>query len=116
MIVDDRDFVRLSIRRPLSARTDFRVCGEAEDGIEAVERAKLLRPDVILMDLSMPRMGGLQATEIICREVPESAVVVVSRNDHSMVRKHVCEAGAVAFVAKSDLAEELIPTLDRLSG
>jgi PAS domain S-box-containing protein len=116
LIVDDRGFVRQSIRRLLSARIDLLVCGEAEDGIQAVERAKSLRPDVILMDVSMPRMDGFQATKIIRREVPESQVVIVSQNERTFVGRQTCEAGAAAFVAKSDLGEELIPTLDRLSG
>ena len=72
LIVDDREFVRQSIRRLLSTRTDVLVCGEAEDGIRAVEKAKSLRPDIIFMDVSMPGMDGAQAAKIIRREVPES--------------------------------------------
>lgn len=116
LIVDDREFVRNGIRRLLAPRTDLLVCGEAEDGIGAVERAKSLHPDVVLMDVAMPRMDGVQATKIIRRDVPESEVVLVSQNDPSVLAIQARQAGAAAFVAKGDLAEELIPTLDRLFG
>ncbi len=117
LIVDDRDFVRKSIHRLLlSARVDLSVCGEAEDGIQAVESANRLRPDIVLMDVSMPGMDGIQATKIIRQEIPESQIVIVSQNERMMVARQAYEAGAAAFVGKSDLAEELIPTLDRLSG
>jgi PAS domain S-box-containing protein len=100
----------------LSVRTDLIVCGEAEDGIQAAEKARNLRPNLILMDVSMPRMDGVQATKIIRREVPESKIVLVSQNDPTIVGIQARDAGAAGFVAKSDLAQELIPTLDRLAG
>src|SRR2546430_3268188 len=81
LIVDDYETVRGGVRSLLSSRRDWVVCGEAEDGLEAVEKAKSLRPDVVLMDISMPRMNGVEATRIIRREVPESKVIIVSQND-----------------------------------
>lgn len=115
LIVDDHELLRKNIRRLLSTRLDFLICGEAEDGIQAVDKAKTLRPDVILMDVSMPRMDGVQAARIVRREVPESKVVIVSQNDRAIVARQANEVRAAAFVAKSDLAEQLIPTLDGLT-
>ena len=72
LIVDDHVYVRRGVRSLLSSRPEWKVCGEAVDGVEAVEKAKALRPDVVLMDISMPRMNGVEASRIIRREVPES--------------------------------------------
>ena len=116
LIVDDNKAVRQGIRSLLSASANWSVCDEAADGLEAVEKAKRLRPDVVLMDVSMPRMDGAQATRILRREVPESEVVIVSQNDPAICRRQAQEVGAAAYVAKSDLARELIPTLERLGG
>jgi PAS domain S-box-containing protein len=116
LIVDDHEVVRRGVRSLLSSRADWSICGEAEDGPEAVEMAKTLRPDVVLMDISMPRMNGLDATRIIRRELPESKVVIVTQNDAAIARRQAREVDAVAYVAKSHLAQDLIPTLDRLVG
>ena len=113
-IVDDHEIVRRGLRSLLSARTEWQVCGEAVDGEEAVAQAKQLRPDVVLMDVSMPRMNGLDATRIIRRELPDSKVVIVSQNDPTVVRRQVHEVDAAAYVAKSELSNELLPTLDKL--
>ncbi len=113
-IVDDHEIVRRGLRSLLSARAEWQVCGEAVDGEEAVSQVKQLRPDVVLMDVSMPRMNGLDATRIIRRELPDSKVVIVSQNDPTVVRRQVHEVDASGFVAKSELSSELLPTLDKL--
>ena len=115
LIVDDYAPVREQIRALLSLRVDLSVCAEAEDGIEAVEKTKSLRPDVVLMDVSMPRMDGIQATKIVRREAPECEVVIVSQNDPVIVSMQAREVGAVGFISKADLATELIPILDGLA-
>ena len=79
LIVDDHELIRKSVRALLSARADLSVCGEAKDGLEAIEKTKSLRPDIILMDVSMPRMDGLVASEAILREFPECNVIMVSQ-------------------------------------
>jgi PAS domain S-box-containing protein len=114
LIVDDHETVRRGVRILLSSRRDWVVCGEAGDGFEAVEKAKSLRPDVVLMDISMPGMDGVEATKIIRREVPESKVIIVSQNDLTVVSKQIADIDASGYVNKADLARDLIPAVESL--
>lgn len=85
LLVDDNEIVVRELRSLLSLNPRWLVCGEGINGVEAVEKAKSLRPDLILMDISMPRMNGIEATRIIRREVPESAAILISQNDPIIV-------------------------------
>jgi PAS domain S-box-containing protein len=114
LIVDDHAPVRRGIRGLLTSRSDWLICGEAVDGHEAVSLARDLRPDVILMDISMPRLGGLEATRIIRRELPEAEIIIVSQNDPDIVERQSREVYATSFLSKSDLAHELIPEIERV--
>src|SRR5581483_2913893 len=112
LIADDHPQFRRSLRSLLESRSGFKVCGEAADGQEAVEKAKELRPDLILLDVSMPRMNGLDAARLIGREVPDTQVLIVSQNDGRVMKRQAEEVGACAFVSKTNLAHDLMPALD----
>lgn len=114
LIVDDHRAVLDGVRSLLSSRADWLVCGEARDGVEAVEKARDQHPDVVLMDISMPRMDGLQATKIIRRDLPDSKVVIVSQNDPEIVARQANEVDASGFVAKNEISKQLLPTVDRV--
>ena len=114
LIVDDHEVVRRGLRSLLSSRPEWEICGEAADGRAAVDQANSLRPDVILMDVSMPDMSGTQAAKIIHRELPETQVVIISQNEPEITRRQAIEASAAAYVAKSDLSRDLLTTIEKL--
>ena len=111
LIVDDHTLVRDGIRALLALATDIEVVGEAANGKEALERVKELAPNVVLMDLAMPIMGGLDATRRIRKEFPGTKVLVLTQYDDSDYVIPVIEAGARGFVTKmsafSDIASAI---------
>lgn len=111
LIADDHTLVRDGIRALLALVTDIEVVGEAANGKEALEKVKELGPDVVLMDLSMPIMGGLEATRRIRKEFPRTRVVALTQYDDSEYVIPIIEAGACGFVTKmaafSDLASAI---------
>jgi PAS domain S-box-containing protein len=116
LLVDDQEAFRRGLRSLLASRPDWSICGEAEDGADAVAKAKALRPDVVLMDVSMPRMNGLEATRIIRRELPKAKVVIVSQNDPTLVRRQARDVDIAAFVDKADVSRTLLPTIEGVVG
>jgi PAS domain S-box-containing protein len=112
LLVDDHLAVRQSIRSLLSSRADWTICGEAADGVEAVELTQSLRPDLVIMDISMPRMNGLDAGRMIRRDVPECDVVIVTQNEPNVARRQAEAINAGGFVNKGELHNELLSTLE----
>ena len=112
LIVDDSDPVRRGIQSLLSSRTGWFVCGEAADGLQAVEEAKSLHPDLIIMDVSMPNMNGLEATRVILREIREVRILIISQNDPAIVRRQAVEAHAHGFIEKSNIHRDLIAAVE----
>ncbi len=112
LVVDDHEPVRRSIQTLLGSRKGWLVCGEAADGLQAVKEAKSLRPDLIIMDVSMPNLNGLEATRIIRREVCESRILIISQNDPAIVRRQALEVSAHGFIEKSSIQRDLIAALE----
>ena len=115
LIVDDHELVRRGIRTLLTSRPDFEVCGEASDGVQGVDKAKELLPDIVLMDITMPNRSGLDATRLVRAALPNTEVILVSQNESSVVQRQAVEVDARAFVAKSNIANDLIPAIDRVT-
>jgi two-component system, NarL family, response regulator NreC len=114
LIVDDNEVVRQGVSAILSSRPTWQVCGYAGDGKEALRKAKELRPDIILLDISMPGANGLDVARILRREMPKTKIVIMSQHDPIQVLPRVLEAGAHACVDKNSLATELLPTIETL--
>ena len=107
LIVDDHTLVRAGIRSLLALVADIEVVGEASDGKEALEKVGELAPDVVLMDLAMPVMGGLEATRRICRNFPKTKVLILTQYDDKEYVFPVIEAGASGFISKTAVSSEL---------
>jgi two-component system response regulator NreC len=114
LIVDDNEMVRRGVSALLSSRPTWQVCGYAGDGKEALRKAKELRPDIILLDISMPGANGLDVARILRREMPKTKIVIMSQHDPIQVLPRVLEAGAHACVDKNSLNTDLLPTIETL--
>ena len=108
-IADDHASVRVALRRLLE--DEFEIVGEASNGQEAVEFSETLRPDVVLMDISMPVMGGLEATRILRERMPALRIVFVSQFADAAYADEVFRLGAAAYVLKRAAATELPPAI-----
>jgi DNA-binding NarL/FixJ family response regulator len=102
LIVDDQARFRRMVRSLIESQPEYRICGEAGDRIEVVEKVRQLRRDLVLMDINMRRMDGLEATRIIRRESPDCNVVIVTHNDATVAREQARSVDANGFVRKSD--------------
>jgi DNA-binding NarL/FixJ family response regulator len=108
LIVDDNDFVRIALRMLLEERTELRICGEAADGAEAVGKAKGLQPDLVLMDLTMPKMGGAEAASIIKKMLPDTRIVVFTLYSNPGGKDLAEALGVDVVISKSDGVARLL--------
>lgn len=116
LIADDSDMVRRGVRRILSSEATWEVCGEARDGTEVLLKARELLPDLILLDVSMPGLNGLEVARLLRQEVPEAKILVMSQHDPIVLLPRAVEAGAHACVDKGRLGTVLLPTIKSING
>ncbi|HSS97789.1 MAG TPA: response regulator transcription factor [Terriglobales bacterium] len=114
LIVDDHEIFRRGLRALLEPSSEWQICGEAVDGVDAVEQCKSLKPDIVVLDVSMPRLNGLEAARLIRKESPEPQIVIITQHDSPQIRSAALEAGAQAFVTKSSVGSELVSALRNL--
>src|SRR5690349_23797078 len=114
LIVDDFAETRENIRKLLQFENDIEVVGMARTGREGIQLAKETRPHVVLMDINMPDMDGIQATEIIAKDVPSAQIIIVSVQSDTDYLRRAMLAGARDFLSKPPPADELVNTIRRL--
>jgi DNA-binding NarL/FixJ family response regulator len=115
LVVDDNDVVRRGIVGILESRPDFLVCGEASDGEEAIQKARDLLPDLILLDVSMPGMNGLDAARRLRQDSAQVKILLTSQHDPAQLRPGALEAGANGCVDKGRLVMDLLPCIEALA-
>ena len=113
LIADDHPIIRKHVRRILEEQPRFSVCGEAYDGVKAIEEAQRLKPDVVVLNVSMPILNGIDAGRKIKAELPETAIVILSSNADEHFIEEAKRIGARAYVAKTKAAEGLVIAIER---
>jgi PAS domain S-box-containing protein len=112
LVADDHEVIRRGVRALLAAGEDCEICGEAVDGQDAVEKAHQLHPDLIIMDVSMPNLNGLEATRMIRRSLPTTQVLILTQHDSQEMMRQALNAGARGFVVKSSVAHDLLNAVE----
>src|SRR6202045_4303964 len=115
LIADDHDLIRRGVRDLLAARSGWQVVGEACNGADAVRKAVSLRPDVAILDFSMPELNGPEAAAEIAEKVPETGVVVLTMHDSELVMREVLQSGARGLVLKSDADRDLLEAVEAVA-
>ena len=114
LVADDHEVVRRGLCALLRNQPEWDVCGEAADGREAVVRVLSLKPDVVIMDIGMPNLNGLEATRQILKMNPLVKVLILTLHDSDQVVQEVLNAGARGFLLKTDAARDLVAAVDAL--
>jgi PAS domain S-box-containing protein len=112
LVADDHEVIRRGIRALLAGGPGCEICGEAVDGRDAVEKAHQLHPDLIIMDVSMPNLNGLEATRMIRRNLPGTQVLILTQHDSQEMMRQAFNAGARGFVVKSSVAHDLLNAVE----
>jgi DNA-binding NarL/FixJ family response regulator len=113
-IADDHEVVRKGLCALLQIEAGWEICGEAADGRTAVERVRELKPDVVILDIGMPALNGLETTRQIIKDDPRAKVLILTFHDSDQVVREVLGAGAQGFLLKSDAARDLVVAVDAL--
>jgi len=114
LLVDDHKLMRTGIKLILDETADIRVMGEASSGEEAVERARALKPQIILMDVSMPGIGGLEATRKLAMSLPDTRIIVLSAQTAEPYPMKLLEAGAAGYLTKDSAGDEIVTAIRRV--
>jgi len=114
LIADDHEVVRRGLCTLLQSHAGWEICGEATDGRVAVEKARQLKPDVVILDIGMPNLNGLAATRQLVQQDPTCKVIVLTITDSDQVIREALDAGARGFVLKSDAARDLVTAVEAL--
>jgi DNA-binding NarL/FixJ family response regulator len=115
LLVDDHPIVRQGLRALLEGRPGWEVIGEASDGLEAVDQATRLQPDVMVLDVTMPRMNGLEACRVIRKKKPGLEILFVTQHDSPQMMREALDAGARGYVVKSNAARDLLEAVEAVS-
>lgn len=115
LLADDHSLLRRGLRSILEAQPGWQICAEAHTGREAVVQATQLRPDIVVLDVCMPELNGIEATRQIRKASPRSEVLILSVHESNHLVREVIEAGARGYLLKSDSDRELVAAIDSLS-
>jgi DNA-binding NarL/FixJ family response regulator len=115
LLVDDHPIVREGLRTVLQRQAGYNVVGEASDGVEALEKAKSLAPDVMVLDVTMPNMNGLEVCRLAKQRRPELEVLFVTQHDSPQMMQEALNAGAKGYVVKSNAARDLLEAIEVVS-
>ena len=115
LVADDHDVVRLGIRVLLSVREGWEICGEARDGREAVAKTEQLKPDIVILDVNMPELNGIEVTKRIRKTLANTEVLIISFDYSDQLIREIVWAGARGFVVKADSERDLIAAVEALS-
>jgi two-component system, NarL family, invasion response regulator UvrY len=114
LLVDDHDLIRYGLSRLLEDQKGIDVVDEANSGEKAIEKVREIKPDVVLMDINMPGIGGFEATSRICKGFPESKVIVLTSHSEGPLPKRILEAGAVGYLTKGCPVEEMVEAIQKV--
>ena len=114
LVADDHEIVRRGLVSLLNSHAGWEICAEAKDGRQAVEKSKALKPDVVVLDIGMPNLNGLEATRQMLRDNPHARVLILTITDADEIVRAVLDAGARGFVLKSDAVRDLLTAVEAL--
>jgi DNA-binding NarL/FixJ family response regulator len=115
LVVDDHDIIRRGLKDLLTARAGWEICGEAKTGKEAVTLSEQLKPDVIVMDISMPDLNGMEAARRIHKILPKTGILILTMHFSDQLVRDVVEAGARGYILKSDADRELVTAVESIA-